>query len=39
MTTNRGMKKYLPFASLTEQAKYLKEMINERNKVPKRTSK
>ncbi|GEM_PF-346020 len=35
MTTNRGMKKYLPFASLTEQAKYLKEMINERNKVPK----
>ena len=35
MSSNRGMKKYLPFASLTEQAQYLSKMMEEKSKVTK----
>lgn len=31
----RGMKKFLPFSSLTEQANFINEMIYEKNKIPK----
>lgn len=31
----RGMKKFLPFSSLTEQANFINEMIYEKNKVSK----
>ena len=32
---DRGMKKYMPFASLVEQQVYLKKMIYEKGKKPK----
>ena len=31
----RGMKKFLPFSSLTEQANFINEMVYEKNKIPK----
>ena len=33
--SDRGMKKYMPFASLVEQQVYLKKMIYEKGKKPK----
>lgn len=33
--SDRGMKKYLPFSSLIEQASFLDEMIYEKNKTEK----
>ena len=33
--SQRGMKKYLPFSSLTEQATYLEKMMYEKNKQPR----
>ena len=35
MNDERGMKGYLPFASLVEQAKYIEEMEREKMKIPK----
>lgn len=32
---DRGMKKYLPFASLIEQQEYLDKMEYEKNKIPR----
>jgi len=33
--SDRGMKKWLPFAALVEQNVYLEQMIYEKNKIPK----
>src|SRR5574344_340481 len=33
--SDRGMKKWLPFASLVEQNEYLEQMIYEKNKIKK----
>ncbi len=35
MNSNRGMKKWMPFAALPEQQTYMKQMINDMEKVEK----
>ena len=35
MNSNRGMKKWMPFAALPEQQTYMKQMLNDMEKVEK----